>query len=403
MSARGEWRAGWPVVLAAAFGLGVTALYFYTLGMMIPPLTKAFGWTQAQITSGPMIISAFYFLLAARMGSIVDRLGPRRVVIPGYAGFCVALAALGLAGPHIWTWYALWALMALIFTTTAPSLWAMVVVRQFDKSRAMALSIALCSTGIMGWITPNVEAWAIQTGGWRLAYFVLGGGMLVIGLPVIWFCLPKAQAAQKVDAPAPDLPGLTFRQALRSIHFWIIAASSLMIGAAVAALMVHLPSIGIANGISTGKVAAITGLIGLFAIGGRLLTGVLLDRVSVRFVGAFAFALPVVACVILAYDLTAGMMTAAAILIGIVNGGDYNVLALLTSRYMGMRNYGAIYSQIAAAFNIGIGVGPAVMGAFHDHVHRYPPLLIGLGVIFLVTGLLTATLGREPDFSRPQP
>lgn len=389
-------------MLAAAFGLGATSLYFYTLGLMIVPLSTAFGWSQAQITSGPIIISIFYFFLASRIGALVDRLGPRAVVVPGYAGFCLALAALGLAGPSIWSWYALWALMALIFTFTAPSLWAMAVVSRFDRARALALSVALCSTGVMAALTPVIEAALIQSSGWRVAYFVLGGGMLVIGLPIVWSCLPRhvARPAES-DLDAALRPGLTFGEALRSPRFWMIAASSLLIGAGIAALMVHLPPIGLAQGLSTAKVAAITGLIGITAIGGRLLTGLLMDRFAVRMVGAVVFAMPLIACLILAYHPTAAMMTVSALLIGVVSGGDYNVLALLTSRYLGMRSYAAIYSQIAAAFNIGVGLGPAVMGAFHDHVGRYPPLLIGLGFVFAITAMLTVALGREPNAAGP--
>lgn len=403
-STRDEWRSGWPIVLAAAWGLGATALYFYTLGMVIPSLTAAFGWSQAQIASGPMIISIVYFCLSSRIGGLVDRLGVRRVLLPGYCAFCIALAMLGLAGPSIWSWYGLWFLLALAFSTTAPSLWSTAVVRHFDRARALALSIALCSTGVMAAITPIIQAWAIETGGWRMAYGVLGTGMLVIGFPVLYFCLPRAHGvAGATSSPAvgaaADLPGALFRDALRSPRFWIIAALALFTGAAIGALMVHLPSIGLAEGLTTAQVAAITGLIGIMSIGGRLSIGLLMDRFPVRIVGAVTFILPVGACLILAWYLTPATMAFAAILIGIINGGDYNVLALLTSRYLGMRNYAAIYSQIAAAFNIGIGTGPAIVGAFHDRIHSYPPLLVGLAGIFVGAAILAMLLGREPDFA----
>jgi MFS family permease len=230
---------------------------------------------------------------------------------------------------------------------------------------------------------------------------VLGGGMLVIGVPILWFTLPRGHAASKAVAAeqAPAQVGLTFREALAAPRFWMIAATSLLIGAVTGALMVHLASIGLAKGLTTAQVVGAASLIGITAIGGRLLSGYLMDRMSVKLVGAVIFFLPVIAALILVASVTPTSMMVAAVLIGLCGGGDFNVLAMLTNRYLGMRNYAAIYGQIAAAFNIGVGSGPLIAGAFHDRIHTYEPILIGLAVACLVTSLLTLALGAVPRFS----
>jgi MFS family permease len=178
-----EWQAAWTVVIAGAVGIGGTALYFYSLGLMIAPLHKAFGWSETQITIAPIIISALNLLMAARVGALADRLGVRKVALPGYIAFCIAFAGLGLAGPSIWSWYALWTLLALVFPFTAPSLWAMAVVSRFERARALALSVALCGTAAVAMVTPLLESWLIATGSWRIAYFALGG-LALLGLPI---------------------------------------------------------------------------------------------------------------------------------------------------------------------------------------------------------------------------
>ena len=53
------------------------------------------------------------FVTAALVGQLVDRVGPRRVAIPGYAAFCLAVMALGLAGSSVWTWYLIWGLLGI--------------------------------------------------------------------------------------------------------------------------------------------------------------------------------------------------------------------------------------------------------------------------------------------------
>ena len=44
-----EFGRGWPVVSAAAVGvgLGLSPLPFYTLGVFVAPLVQEFGWTPA--------------------------------------------------------------------------------------------------------------------------------------------------------------------------------------------------------------------------------------------------------------------------------------------------------------------------------------------------------------------
>ncbi|MDB5446544.1 MAG: hypothetical protein JWQ97_1861, partial [Phenylobacterium sp.] len=46
-SVGGEWKAGWPVVVACAVGMGLTTIHFYSLGLFITPLAKAYGWSRA--------------------------------------------------------------------------------------------------------------------------------------------------------------------------------------------------------------------------------------------------------------------------------------------------------------------------------------------------------------------
>jgi MFS family permease len=398
----GEWRAGWPMVLAAAFGLGATSLYFYSLGLMVPRLNAEFGWTPAQITLGPVIISAINLLAASRVGALVDRIGARRVALPGFVAFCLALAGLGLAGPHLWTWYALWAVLAFSFVFTAPSVWTAFLVGAFDKSRALAISIALCALGLTSFLTPLVVVWAADFQDWRLGYAALGLGMLVLGGPVLFFTMPRGRSAAaakaEVAAAAGDapLPGIGFSEAVRGLRFWMIAAASLLIGAGVGAMVVFLPSVGLSQGLTAPQVAAAASLIGLAAIGGRLLSGVLLDRLPVRIVGAAIFALPVIACAMMIGVRDVAGLSLVAVLLGLSSGGDFNVLAMLTSRYFGMRSYAAIYGQIAAAFNIGVGVGPPIAGLAYAATGNYGPVLIGLIVVFGLTAAVTAFLGREP-------
>ena len=123
-----------------------------------------------------------------------------------------------------------------------------------------------------------------------------------------------------------------------------------------------------------------------------------MDRLPGRLVGAVLFAMPMSACALLLAPGGLGMMTAASIAIGVTLGAEFDVLAVLVSRYLGMRAYGAVYGQIVGTFGLGIGFGPAIGGALYDAAGDYRTMLMTLGVVFLIPPVLCALLGKVPNW-----
>ena len=387
LSALAEWRRGWPTVLAAGVGIGSTALYLYSMGLIIVPLQKAFGWSQAQIAAGTMVVALVNFLLAARVGGLADRWGVHRVAVPGFVAFSLSFMALGLAGPQLWSWYLLWALVGISFTTTAPSLWAVAVVTRFEKSRAFALSVALCGIGAAAAVMPFAQLLLLQHGGWRWVYFGLGAGMLIIGTPIL--ILAVARSGQSLDRQpsARHVSGVTFRGALRYPSFWMLALASALIAAGGNALIVYLAPISIKHGLSVGQAATVVSMMGLTAMIGRPVVGALLDRFSVRLIGAVIFALPIaISGLLLLGDNK--LIFVAAILLGTVIGAELSILAILVRSCFGTRNYASILGQITATFHIGGGFGPVLAGVVHDQTGSYSTMLIFLMILFCVPPML---------------
>jgi len=403
-----EWKAGWRVVLACALGMGLTTIHFYSLGIFITPLAKAYGWSHAQITAGPAISSVILFFVASRVGRLGDRIGVRRVAIVGFIGYCLGVAALGLAGPSIYSWYGLWLVLAVCHPFAGIAIWSLAIASRFDRSRGLALATALSGPGVVGALTPLTATYLIGRFGWATSYAILAGAALLIALPVLIAFLRSAHDVQRPlsagkSAPPAIAGGLTFREALRSRVFWSLFVCAAVIGTGISALIVHFVPMALERGISATSAAAVSGLIGLSAIGSRLVTGVLMDRLPGRIVGGFLFLMPVGACALLLSPGGIGMATVAAVAIGLALGAEFDVLAVLVSRYLGMRAYGAIYGQIVATFGLGIGFGPAIGGAFYDQTHSYRLMLLTLGALFLIPSLLSFLLGRVPVWSAPIP
>lgn len=77
----GEFRTGWPVVMAALFGigLGLSPVPFYSIGMLAPELAKEFGWKFGDIMVGLPIMVFGVLIASPAVGWLADRHGVRRV------------------------------------------------------------------------------------------------------------------------------------------------------------------------------------------------------------------------------------------------------------------------------------------------------------------------------------
>ena len=96
-SARAEWRAHWPTVLAAMIGLSLTTVYVYSSSALIVPIQHDTGWSRTQIISGLTIASVLSAIVGPFVGAAVDRFGARILAIPGVVIFSACLALLATA------------------------------------------------------------------------------------------------------------------------------------------------------------------------------------------------------------------------------------------------------------------------------------------------------------------
>ena len=172
---RGEWRSHWLVVFASMVGIMIAQIHLYSLGAMMAPLEREFGWSRAEISSGLLILSIVVFPLSPIMGIAIDRFGPRRIALCGVTFYSLSIALLSLAQKPIWTWWLLWTLVASGCLFIKPTVWIAAVASLFTASRGLALAVTLSASGIVSSFGPLFTVFLVENFGWRTAYFLLGG------------------------------------------------------------------------------------------------------------------------------------------------------------------------------------------------------------------------------------
>ncbi len=217
MAQQGEFRQGWPVLAAAAVGvgLGLSPLPFYTIGVFIPPLLGEFGpmgWAPGDILYALAIYTFGAFAAAPIVGLMVERFGARRIGLISIVTFSLAMMALSLNNGSKALYVGLWLLLAFAGAGTLPITFTRPVANWFDKNRGIALGIALIATGIFGalakffaqYIVSHPEWHFVAGSGWRSAYVLLGLLPLTIALPIAWLGLRDLHDTPARDAKITD-------------------------------------------------------------------------------------------------------------------------------------------------------------------------------------------------------
>lgn len=189
--AEGEFKRGWPVVLAAAIGigLGLSPLPFYTIGVFVGPMSQpveagGLGLSPAQIMLALPVYTIGALVMSPIIGFVADRIGVRRVAIASIVLFSLSLALLGLNTGSLPLYVATWMFMAIAGAGTLPITFTRAVNNWFFERRGVALGIALIATGLYGVLAKLLAQQVSTEFGWRAGYIAVALLPLLISLPV---------------------------------------------------------------------------------------------------------------------------------------------------------------------------------------------------------------------------
>ena len=369
--------AGWKVVFAGFFGVmgSFAAVVPYTFGLFLKPLSSAFGWRREAISAGFSIAALTVAAASPALGFLLDRFGPRRIVLPCIAIFCGGYLSLAWLTPRLIHFYLAFFVIGLVGNGTAYLGYSRAISTWFVRRRGLALSVMLAGGSCGAMILPVIAQAAISHYGWRTAYAALGLLAFVLGFPV------AARFLREQPGVVPCTPNSarddgSVREALGGSIFWIIAVTVWLYATSVNGALAHLSALLTDRGISSQGSAYAVSIIGATALVGRVLTGVFLDRFFGPRVSQWMLILTVAGMVLLsvAHSLTTGLI--AASLIGFSMGSEGDITPYLLSRYFGLKRLSTLYALTWTTYATGAATGPLVVGRLFDAFGSYRPVTI---------------------------
>ncbi len=399
------------------FALVFSGCGFYAFGLFVTPLETELAWTRREIMTG----STIYFLtsgaLGPLIGRLVDRFGPRGVMV---AGALVSGAGFMLLGQmqQLWQFYAVYPFIGAGMAAVGIVPITAVVSNWYRRRRGMAIGIMSAGLGAGGLaLAPLIGGAIIPALGWRIAYPVMAGFIWAI-IPVVLLVIrtrPSDMGLLPDGDEEPDEgtapgqatlppPGLSLREAIATGAFWLTALSFLAFGfSEVTILQNQVPFLeGI--GFPVALAAGVLGGVGLWSTIGKFGFGWLCDRVPVKYVCAFGLALQFAGTIVLMNigpDSSEAVLWTYAVLMGLGVGSWLPAMSMLVSSNFGMASYGVIFGMIGFVQAAGGATGPLMAGHLFDTMGTYDLVFILLAGSYVVSTLSVLAVRRPASRQVP--
>jgi MFS family permease len=377
----------WRVVLALFAVTSCIAAAVSTFGVFLPVLADAFGWSRGAVSVALSISLVVGGVAAFVIGRVADRRGPRGVL----AG-TVTLGAIGFALSSrietLWHFYVSYGLLVGVGMSSIYVLSAATVARWFETRRGMALAIVLSGFNL-GWLTAGpLAAWLIGRVGWRMTYVVLGGLILVVGVPASLCVTYPRPAEPRSGAPTARWPA-------RDARLWYLVASWGFLGLVYMMVIVHSVAYARDRGLPLEQASLALTAFGIGAVAGRLLAGAAADRFGAVATMRVCLVVQAAALVGFVAGLPAWAVPLTLVVFGLSGSGSDNTFVKAVPDAFGVAALATIMSVVGLGWRSGAGIGPALAGFVYDATGSYTPSF-ACGIAAIVGGWICFRRGTTP-------
>jgi MFS family permease len=397
----------WVVVAAVWVTLAIASGIYFSFPIFFVALLDDFGWSRGATAAAFSISSIVQGLLSPVVGILVDRLGPRRVMLAGtvlLGGACLLASRIG----SLWSLYLVTGVLAaagVCAVSWVPT--GALIARWFTDRRGSMMGLAFSGMGVGVLVVGPLAQWLIGTHGWRAAYLALGAGTVAVLLPVVWLGIreapPRPAPARGPAAPGPR-PGDAGREvaaALQTRAFWALFFAYLCTPLAVFPVVTHQVAFAVDQGFPRLFVAGIFGLTGLLSTVGRIVFGFAADRIGRETSATISFgctAAGTLCLLSLESWRHAAPLYAYALLFGLGFGARGPIITTMAAQLFHGPRFGVIYGFLSIGSGVGGAVAPWFAGAIHDATGSYRVAFL-IAVAFCAVGAACFWLARP----RPHP
>ncbi len=396
---------GWIVVAITALTLIASAGVRSAPGVLVVPLQDDLGWSRSVISFAVSIGLVLFGLVGPLSGWLMDRWGPRRVMLGGLALIALSMFASARM-TQVWQLYAFWGALSGIGTgVVAIVLGATVAARWFVRRRGLVTGIFGAATSAGQLIFYPLLVQLVETLGWRASVVILAALAVILLLPVALLMRDRPSdiglqpygAIESATTPAVAPTGGIMRRALAMPAFWLLAATFFICGATSNGLVgTHfIPHVG-DHGIAPAVAASMLALMGAMNFAGTIGSGWLTDRYDPRKLLAIYYGFRGVSLLFLPFVTSYAGLAAFAILFGLDYIATVPPTTALVADTFGRRHVGLVFGWVFCAHQIGAALAAWLGGVAYDWLGNYGAAFLSAGALAVLAAGLALLIDRRP-------
>jgi sugar phosphate permease len=372
--------------MAFWFGLRTAFSVFYVA------LLEDFPWSRGEAAGILSLALITYTITAPLVGGLIDRLGPRRVIVPG-----ILLLALGLIlCASIKTLLQLYLLYGILVGTGVTCIailpYTAILAHWFEKKRGTANGLAVSGIGLGTFLFVPLSQQFISLWGWRLAFVTLGMLVLILLLPLNALFLrhkpqelglypdgvreanrPKGEELEVMDSIWSETDW-TLKRALRTGKFWALMIFPFFAVIAMHIVLVHHVRFLVDKGIDKMTAALIFALLGIISSAFRIFWGWLSDNIGrekTYTLGTVCIFMGICSLILLEIMGERDLVYPFIIFFGPGWGVTAPMFMSVAADLFHGRRFGLIYGILEGVIGIGAAFGAWVAGFIFDITGSY--------------------------------
>jgi len=382
---------GWIIVMVAlvsmAFWMGIRTSFsvFYVA------LLEEFSWNRGDSAGALSLALITYTVLAPLVGWLIDRFGPRRVVVPGILVLVMGLVMCATIKTLTQFYIFYGVLMGSGITCIGIISYSAILAHWFQKKRGLASGIAVSGMGLGTFLFVPFSQFFINGVGWRTTFMITAGLVFFIVLPLNGLFLKHKpeEINQQIDGSdsgsfhifrdakpngTVNNPNDSFRHVIRTSSFWSLMAFPFLVVIGIYITLVHNVQFMVDQGISKMTAAWIFAMVGIISSVFRIFWGWLSDRwgrEKTFTLGVLCACLGVGSLILLEATGVRMFIYFFLMLFGVGWGVTAPMFMAVAADLFKGRAFGFIYGLVEAGIGFGGALGAWIAGLIFDHTSSY--------------------------------
>jgi MFS family permease len=421
----------WVIVGISFVTLGLAYAVWYSFSVFFVALLREFDWSRSVTAGAFSVFIILHGLAGPFVGYVVDRLGPRRVIVLGSLLLGAGLALCSVIRTW-WHFYLFFGVITAVGVGSAGWVPNVTVIQQWFKEKK-GLPFGIISAGIGTGIlvcVPLVQ-YLISRVGWRMAYRIMSVAIPFTTISLAITLLRRSPQRPQIPAIRKGIPravienplvvdeewasrSWSVRQAMNTKQFWFVGLAFLLANIITHSILAHHVAFFVDQGLEIQFASYVVGMVGIASIGGKILWGTLSDRIGreqVYTIGISCSACGMIVLILFHLFHFSISPYLYAVFFGLGYAATASLPPLIVADLFQGPAFGGIFGSVMMFVGVGGAFGAWFAGFLFDRVGSYLPLLIIIIVVLAplscfnmwkaAPGKIRTVPGKRPKLPSP--